>query len=95
MKETESNGCQILSDGTKVWVNGGNFGESLARLSAVGKTAIIDVHKPLCAQRDAGECLDCRHDLTGAEAWEYFVTSLKRNHQVEVGEEHRPRWAAV
>ena len=94
MKETASNGCQILSDGRTVWVNGLS-GESLARLSSFRGMAIIDIHNKLDAQRQTGsECLDCRHDLKGANAYEYFVLSLKRNFGVEVAEEHRPQWAS-
>ncbi len=92
MKETASSGCQILSDGNKVWVNGVQ-GESVARLSCFGRQVMIDIHKPLVAQRADGECLDCRHDLRGADAWRYFVKSLKRNFNVKVGEAHRPDWA--
>lgn len=93
MKETASNGCQVLSDGSRIWVNGLS-GESLARHSRFGETVIIDIHNALCTQRQTGsECLDCRHDLKGSNAYEYFVLSLKRNFGVEVSEEHRPHWA--
>lgn len=93
MKETVSNGCQILSDGRRVWVNGLS-GESLARLSAFGKVAMIDVHLPITEQRAVGkQCLDCRHDLTGAAAWAHFVQSVKTNYNVDVEERHRPDWA--
>ena len=93
MKETASNGCQVVSDGRKIWVNGLS-GESLARLSCFGSTVIIDIHNSHDTQRQTGsECLDCRHDLKGASAYEYFVLSLKRNFNVEIGEEHRPKWA--
>lgn len=92
MKETASNGCQILSDGNKVWVNGVQ-GESVARLSCFGRQVMIDIHKPFGEQRGGGECLDCRHDIKGADAWQYFVKSLKRNFNVDVDEVHRPGWA--
>ena len=93
MKESESNGCQILSDGRRVWVNASS-GESLARLSVFGTKALIDVHQPLALQRTNGiEGLDCRHDLTGAGAWLHFVEALKTHYQVEIEEEHRPDWA--
>ena len=91
MKETRSNGRQVLSDGNKVWVNGVQ-GESVARLSCFGRQVMIDIHKPLCEQHGAGECLDCRHDLQGLDAWQYFVLSLKRNFNVDVDEVHRPGW---
>lgn len=93
MKETASNGCQVLSDGRRVWVNGLS-GESLARLSCFGGRVMIDVHQPLTQQKQTGaECLDCRHDLTGVPAWEHFVQSVKNNYNVDVGAEHRPAWA--
>lgn len=95
MKESASNGCQILSDGRRVWVNGLS-GESLARLSSFGNLGMIDIHRSHGEQRETGkECLDCRHDLTGNDAWHHFVTSLKRHFNVEVGEEHRPDWARM
>lgn len=95
MKETASNGCQVLSDGRRVWVNGLS-GESLARLSAFGQVAMIDVHLPVAKQKQTGkQCLDCRHDLRGEAAWKYFVSSLKRHFNVEVGEAHRPDWARM
>ncbi len=95
MRESNDGGYQILSDGRRVWVNGLS-GESLARLSQVGSHVLIDVHLPLHEQRCHGkECLDCRHDLKGWYAWGYFVGSVKKNYGVEVGEEHRPKWAAV
>lgn len=93
MKETGSNGFQILSNGRRVWVNG-PAGESIARLSTFGQMAMIDVHLPFEEQRKTGtECLDCRHDLTGAEAWDHFIQSLKKHYNVDVGEKHRPNWA--
>jgi hypothetical protein len=93
VKESGSNGFQILSDGRKVWVNG-PAGESIARLSSFGRATMIDVHLSIEAQRETGtECLDCRHDLAGAAAWTYFVQSVKTNYKVEIGEEHRPAWA--
>jgi len=92
MKESYSNGHQILSDGNRVWVNRSS-GESVARLGHLSKRAMIDIHQPLCAQKQNGECLDCRHDLDGADAWKYFIASLNRNFAVDVGEEHRPKWA--
>lgn len=93
MEESSSNGCQILSDGRRVWVNGLS-GESIARLSVFGKLAIIDIHLPIDRQRETGsECLDCRHDLRGNDAWRYFVRSLKRYFSVEVGDQHQPDWA--
>ncbi len=94
MKETISNGCQILSDGSRVWVNG-LAGESVARLSSYGGKAMIDVHKALCEQKTSGsECLDCRHDLSGETAWKYFVQSVLNNYKVVVGDEHKPAWAS-
>lgn len=93
MKETRSNGFQVLSDGRRVWVNG-PAGESIARLSAFGRLAMIDVHLAIEEQRKTGtECLDCRHDLVGAAAWNHFIESVKTNYQVDVTEEHRPAWA--
>jgi len=93
MKETASNGCQVLSDGRRVWVNGLS-GESLARLSAFGDRVMIDIHLPLEKQKQTGtECLDCRHDLTGADAWRHFVQSVKTNYNVDVGPERQPGWA--
>ncbi len=91
MRETISNGCQIMSDGTRVWVNGSD-GASLARLGRFGRVAMIDVHKPLREQGRGGECLDCRGDLDGPLAWRCFVDSVKLHHNVRVGEEHRPSW---
>ena len=92
MKESRSNGAQILSDSARVWVNA-KTGEALARLSCFGEQALIDIHRPLGQQQAAGECLDCRHDLQGDEAWRHFVLSLARHFSIEVGEKHRPRWA--
>lgn len=93
MKETASNGHQILSDGGRVWVNGLQ-GESVARLFAFGKQVMIDIHLPFDEQRTTGkECLDCRHDLQPADAWKYFVLSLKRNYNITIDESHRPTWA--
>lgn len=91
MKETNSNGYQLLSDGQRVWVNG-RKGESVARLARFGGMVMIDVHQPLCTQKTKGECLDCRHDLRGEEAWKYFVSSLERNFNISVDDAHRPRW---
>jgi hypothetical protein len=93
MKETSSNKYQLLSDGQRVWVNGLQ-GESVARLSRFGSVVMIDIHQPLCAQKTNGECLDCRHDLQGYEAWLYFISSLKRNFNIDVDEAHRPKWAS-
>jgi hypothetical protein len=93
VKSSESNGNEILSDGRRVWVNG-KSGEALARLSSFGATAMIDVHRPITEQRVLGsECLDCRHDLQGAAAWDHFVAAALRHFGVVVGEKHRPRWA--
>ena len=59
-----------------------------------GRVAMIDVHLSIEEQRKTGtECLDCRHDLTGAGAWDHFIQSLKRHYNVDVEEEHRPDWA--
>lgn len=93
MKESYSNGHQVLSDGGRVWVNG-TMGEAVARLACFGHKVMIDIHHPLCAQKKKGECLDCRHDFRpGADAWDYFVASLDRNFNVKVDEKHRPAWA--
>lgn len=93
MQETESNGHQVLSDGRRVWVNG-RSGESVARLSSFNKVVMIDVHMTLAEQHETGnECLDCRHDLTGPDAWNYFVSSVRKNYNVDIGTEHRPDWA--
>ena len=93
MEESASNGFQVLSDGRRVWVNGLQ-GESVARLSSFGLQVMIDIHLPFNEQRATGkECLDCRHDLRPADAWQYFVLSLQRNYNVTVAEKHKPDWA--
>ncbi len=93
MRESLSNGCQVLSDRQRVWINA-STGESLARLSSFGGIALIDVHRPLAEQRVTGsECLDCRHDLKGVAAWEHFVAAAERHFGVTVAERHRPGWA--
>lgn len=93
MNESASNGNQILSDGKTVWVNGLR-GECVARLSGFEDMASIDIHQPLEVQRETGkECLDCRSDLRGADAWHYFVLSLQRHFGITIHEKHRPVWA--
>ncbi len=83
---------QVQSDGRTVWVNESSGG-AVARLSSFGDMAMIDVHRPLAQQCTAGECLDCRHDLTGIVAWEYFVRSVQQHFGVRIAQRHRPRWA--
>jgi hypothetical protein len=80
---------QVQSSGDRVWVNGPD-GASVARISKHGG---IDVHRPLSEQREHGECLDCRHDLRGAAAWEHFTASVLEHFGVPIAERHRPRWA--
>jgi len=93
VRASESNGCEVLSDGQRVWINA-STGEALARLSSFSATTMIDVHRPITEQRVLGsECLDCRHDLQGAAAWDHFVAAAQRHFGVVVGEKHRPRWA--
>jgi hypothetical protein len=80
---------QVQSNGERVWVNGPD-GASVARISMFGG---IDVHRPLTEQADHGECLDCRHDLRGAQAWDHFVRAVLRHFGVYVAARHRPKWA--
>lgn len=92
MKESATGGYQVLSDGRTVWVNEAT-GSAVARVSCFGDLVMIDVHRPLAQQCDQGECLDCRHDLTNAAAWEYFVASVRRHFGLQIPATHRPRWA--
>jgi hypothetical protein len=93
MIETASGHNQIISDGKTVWVNG-QRGECIARLSGFEDIAAVDVHQPLDVQRETGkECLDCRNDLRGSEAWQHFVAALDRYFGIVVDERHRPTWA--
>jgi hypothetical protein len=92
VRESDVDSFQVLSDGRTVWVNE-DAGGAVARLSSFGGVAMIDVHRPLLQQYTEGECLDCRHDLTGANAWDYFVQSVLRHFGVAISEKHRPRWA--
>lgn len=82
---------QVQSNGDRVWVNGPD-GASVARISQHGG---IDVHRPLAEQGELGECLDCRRDLAGADAWEHFIRSLLRHFGVHIAERHRPKWATL
>ena len=92
MKTSTNNGHQVQSDGRTVWVNE-SAGGAVARVSSFGDVAMIDVHRPLADQCTQGECLDCRHDLMGAAAWEHFKQSVQKHFQVEIAERHRPKWA--
>lgn len=83
---------QVQSDGRTVWVNDATGG-AIARVSSFGDIAMIDVHRPLAEQCSQGECLDCRHDLVGTEAWEHFKRSVLQHFGVQVTDKHRPRWA--
>jgi hypothetical protein len=95
-KHPERSGLyEITSNGSRVWVNGPK-GESIARITQILHAGVvsIDVHKPIdevC--RTGEECLDCRNDLKGAQAWDHFVTSLQQNYGVRVSNKHRPSWA--
>lgn len=89
MKETESNGYQILSNGKTVWVNGPD-GCSAGRFSPIGG---IDIHKSFEEQvKDLGDpCLDCKPGPCDVSDWQYFVDGMKKYYNVEVGDEHRPQ----
>ena len=80
---------QVQSNGDRVWVNGPD-GASVARISQFGG---IDVHRPLAEQANQGECLDCRHDLSGVPAWEHFARAVRDHFGVMIAMRHRPKWA--
>lgn len=93
MIEDYTNGHQILSDGRTIWVNGPDRA-SVARLSNFHGVAMVDVHNPPSVQRRTGtECLDCRKDLRGAEAWDYFTNSVRMHFNVVIARKHKPTWA--
>lgn len=91
MKETSGRDYQVISGGRTVWVNE-RTGGAVARLSSFGNMEMVDVHRPLQQQCAEGECLDCRHDLSGVPAWDYFVRSVLMHFGL-ITETHRPRWA--
>ena len=80
---------QVQSNGERVWVNGPD-GASVARISKHGG---IDIHRPLAEQAEHGECLDCRHDLRGALAWNHFIASMLLHFGIQITLRHRPKWA--
>ncbi len=92
MRQATRGQYQVLSDGRTVWVNEASGG-AVARLGSFGDIAMVDVHRPLAQQCAEGECLDCRHDLAGAEAWDYFKGSVLKHFGLTIAERHRPRWA--
>jgi hypothetical protein len=92
VKETCVGKFCVHSDGRTVWVNEA-AGGAVARLSSFGDMAMIDVHRPVAQQCTEGECLDCRHDLSGAPAWDYFTRSVHQHFGVTIADKHRPQWA--
>ena len=76
-------GHEIVSDGTRVWINGPD-GAAVARFSA---RAGRDVHKPFAEVVESGEeCLDC----SPSTDWPEFVESVLRHYGLEVSDRHRP-----
>ncbi len=62
-------------------------------MARISKHGGIDVHRPLSEQAEHGECLDCRHDISGSEAWEEFTTSVLMHFGISIALRHRPKWA--
>lgn len=83
---------EVLSDGTRVWINGPD-GASVARFSVIQglSQAAIDVHHPLREQAEKGECLDCARVPVSLAAWERFVASVQKHHGVRVPDDYKPR----
>jgi len=88
VRESSFKGYQILSDGTRVWVNAPS-GHAVARLGVFGKMVLLDVHGP-----SGVECLDCSHTARGPQAWNRFVELVWKFHGVLIADDHRPAWAS-
>lgn len=75
----------IDSDGITVWVNG--VGGLLGRF---GKTG-IDIHQPLAAQVEKGECLFCTHTFVTAEDWLLFKAKMLEHFGIKVSDRYKPK----
>lgn len=79
---------QIESDGYSVWVHDAR-GFTVGRFGRTG----VDVHHGLEAQSATGkQCLDCTHGFTGPAEWLRFKNSMRDHHEIEVKDDHRPRY---
>lgn len=76
---------EIHSDGVTVWVNSEDG--LIGRFGRHG----IDIHRVLCQQSSAGECLYCTHAKTTSEDWDTFVAKMLELYGVRVPEKHKPR----
>lgn len=85
MRTKRSIGYLVETDGRVVWVNS-SMGMCIGRFSKDG----VDVHADYDGQRAGIHCLDCIHDLPPVEAWDRFVASMKKFHDVDVDASFRP-----
>jgi len=74
----------IVSDGVTVWVNG-----AMGLLGRFGRNG-IDIHRPLAAQAEHGECLFCTNTPTTAVDWDVFVSKMQELHGVKVHGKYIP-----
>lgn len=85
-KGTRSNGAEVTTDGTTVWVNA-----RAVNLGRFGRYA-VDVHKDEHGQAEEGtHCLDCfvRSEDVAAD-WARFREAMLRAHGVDVPDDYRP-----
>ena len=79
---------EILSDGSRVWVNDSQGG-CIGRFSKAG----IDIHRTVEEQISSGtQCLACK---PGSRDWDAFVGGMMEHHGVNIGQEHRPSWSKL
>lgn len=89
--EETINGFQVMSDGRRVWVNSPTTGASVARFSAIGGTALIDIHREPDEQRTKGQCLACAQGECSLDMWLQFKSSLLEHYGVDLPDTHCPK----
>jgi len=78
---------EVVSDGRTVWVNASS-GCCLGRFGSSG----LDIHRDVDGQVAVGACLHCTHSRPTSADWETFVREMREFYDVEVREEHKPKW---